>query len=56
MEICSAFIGEISQKANKVLLIYRSGIMMVSMVGAVSLLSPWILLVLCVEPCLPFSV
>ena len=46
MEICSAFIGEISQKANKVLLIYRSGIMMVSMVGAVSLLSPWILLVL----------
>lgn len=48
MEICSAFIGEISQKANKVLLIFRSGIMMVSMVGAVSLLSPWILLVLCV--------
>ena len=48
MEICNAFVGEISQKANKVLLVFRSGIMMVSVVGAVSVLSPWILLALCV--------
>ncbi len=48
MEVCNAFVGEISQKANKVLLVFRSGIMMVSVVGAVSTLNPWILLALCV--------
>lgn len=48
MEICNAFVGDISQKANKVLLIFRSGIMMASVAGAVSMLSPWILLALCV--------
>ncbi len=48
LEVCNAFVGEISQKANKVLLAFRSGIMMVSVVGAVSVLSPWILLALCV--------
>lgn len=48
MEICNAFVGEISQKANQVLLVFRSGIMMVSVVGAVSVLNPWILLALCV--------
>ncbi len=48
MEVCNAFVGEISQKANKVLLVFRSSLMMVSVVGAVSVLNPWILLALCV--------
>lgn len=48
MEICNAFVGEISGKANKVLLIFRSGIMMAPVAGAVSMLSPWILTALCV--------
>ncbi len=48
MEVCNVFVGEISRKANKVLLVFRSGIMMVSVAGAVSVLNPWILLALCV--------
>ena len=48
MKVCNAFVGEISRKANKVLLVFRSGIMMVSVAGAVSTLNPWILLALCV--------
>ena len=48
MEICRSFIEDIAQKANMVLLIFRSGIMMVSVVGAVSLLNLWIILALCI--------
>lgn len=47
MEICNTFIDEIAQKSNRVLLIFRSGIMMISVVGAVFLLDGRIIFALC---------